>query len=166
MKKNNPVVLLLLILIMGTVSACGFGGKSDDDASALEYNGVTFSIKDENMDNVYAAFGEPEDTEGDRPGYYYTFDSGMVGVSSFIINEIYEDRRQEFPDMISIKDERIKTSKGIGVGSAEEEVKTAYGKAEAFDLDGMSILSYSFDGYQMVFVVDKTVVEIQYVRGS
>ncbi|MBO4911766.1 MAG: hypothetical protein J5504_03500 [Butyrivibrio sp.] len=170
MKKKNLVVILLLLMIMCTMNACNFGGKSagkDGDSlpdDAIEYNGVTVSINDENMDNVFAAFGEPESTEGDRPGYYYTFDSGLVGVSSYIINELSEEDMQEYPDLISIRDEKIKTSKGIGVGSTEEEVKAAYGKNEAISVDSMNILTYSFKDYTLVFVIDGTVTEIQYMR--
>ena len=170
MKKKNLVVLLLLTMIVGMLNACNFKGKAggkDADSSnddAIEYNGVTVSINDESMDNVFAAFGEPENTEADRPGYYYTFDSGLVGVSSNIINELSEEDRQEYPDLISIKDENIKTSKGISVGSTEEEVIAAYGKTEAISFDSMNILNYSFDNYTMAFVIDGTVTEIQYMR--
>ena len=148
------------------MSACKVAGFLDTNADASEYNKVTVSIKDKNMDNVFAAFGEPEITEGDRPGYYYTFDSGMVGVSSYIINEIDEERRQEYPAMISIKDEKIKTSKSIHIGSTEEEVRNAYGITEDNAIDGERFLMYSFDGYEIVFMIDEKVVEIQYMKSS
>lgn len=164
--KTRITGMLLIVLFTLSLMGCSFGkskqtANSSNDA-AFEYNGVTVSIRDENMDNVFAAFGEPESKEGDNPGFYYTFDSGKVGVSSYIINQIDDEKRQEFPDMISIKDENIKTSKGISVGSTEEEVKAAYGETTGVAIDSMNILTYSYDDYIISFIIDQTVSEIKY----
>lgn len=165
--KTKLIGMILISLLTVSIVGCGLGGSKGASAdssqdAAFEYNGVTVSIKDENMNNVFEAFGQPETKEGDKPGFYYTFDSGLVGVSSYIINEIDEENRQEFPDMISIKDENIKTSKGISVGSTEEEVKAAYGETQGVSIDSMNILTYSFDDYTISFVIDQTVSEIKY----
>ncbi|MBR4669908.1 MAG: DUF4309 domain-containing protein [Butyrivibrio sp.] len=165
--KDKIIKILSVTLLILSLVGCSFGGSKQSAASShddeIEYNGVIVSINDENMDNVFAAFGEPENTEGDRPGYYYTFDSGLVGVSSNIINEIDEESRQEYPDLISIRDENIKTSKGIHVGSSEDEVKAAYGDTDVISFNGMNVLNYTFDDFTLVFVIEGAVTEIQYM---
>lgn len=165
--KTKIIGMILIAILAVYLIGCGLGKPNRESEvqipeDAFEYNGVIVSVKDKNMDNVFAAFGEPEKKEGDSPGFFYVFDSGQVDVTSYIINQINEEEREEFPCAIFVRDENIKTAREIHVGSTVEEVKAAYGEKEIESDHGETVLSYSFEDFTIDFYLDGTVTQIRY----
>lgn len=63
--KTKIIGMILIAILTVSLIGCGLGKPNRESEvqipeDAFEYNGVIVSVKDKNMDNVFAAFGEPE----------------------------------------------------------------------------------------------------------
>ena len=127
--------------------------KSADayDAS-FEYNGKTVSVLDD-LETVKANLGTPAE---EQPSPFSDNSSDklyVVGSDPDTIDLATLDGKVQ---SISVYDYKIKTTKGIGIGSSEEEVLTAYGNSgEKTESDGETDILYELGKYSIDFYFDR-----------
>ncbi|RKM55599.1 hypothetical protein D6853_08570 [Butyrivibrio sp. X503] len=133
--------------------------SASDDAS-IEVNGKKVSILDDfqtAFDALGPADGDP--TSDASKSIFYSFASGAIEYTTVKIDG------EELPTTLDIRSGDFKTSKGIGIGSTEDEVVEAYG--EPTDVDNgegvvadngtplkLHVTTYDLDGYSISFKYD------------
>ncbi|MBO4456138.1 MAG: hypothetical protein J5802_00310 [Butyrivibrio sp.] len=135
------------------------GKKAKIEASAedaaFEYNGQTISILDDAQATL-GALGTPEREEpspfsdnGDV-SYIYGSDPNTVEYMPLKV-----DGDALVPDSVIIYDKNVKTSKSVGVGSTEDDIKNAYGEPDNVSKSGSTYeLAYDFGSFAVGFDFD------------
>lgn len=128
LKRLISIALAAVFCISTCLFVCSCNEKKDEEASAnpfyFTYNGIKIEL-DKKADGVLEALGEAksEDNLGDCGGIgvqiKYTY-------ADFSINTLKEENG-EMIHKIEFKNDLPKTSKGICIGSAESDVRSAYG---------------------------------------
>lgn len=126
--------------------------SADASDASFEYNGKTVSVLDD-LETVKANLGTPteeqpspfSDNSGDKL-YVFGSDPDTIDLATL------DGKVQS----ISVYDYKIKTTKGIGIGSSEEEVLTAYGNSgEKTEADGETDILYELGKYSIDFFFDR-----------
>ena len=126
------------------------------DAS-FEYNGQTVSI----LDDVQTTLGtlgtptqekpSPFSNNGEDVSYVYGSDPNTIEYMSLKV-----EGDELVPDSFIIYDKNVKTSKSVGIGSTEAEIKAAYGDPDNVSKDASSYeLAYDFGNFALGFDFDK-----------
>ena len=133
---------------------------------SVEYEGKLISIRND-VETTLNTLGTP-DREAPSPYsgsdlcYIYGTDTEYIKFSPYKTS-----KNKLIPGAISIYDDEVKTSRGIGIGSTEREVLLAYGEPtdEAAE-DGSYYISYDLDDIciRFIFNEDKTVEHIRIVN--
>jgi hypothetical protein len=129
---------------------------SDD---SFIYNGNKVSILDDG-DTIASSMGTPGSTAADRDLTYnfYTDKDGADSVSS----TIFSYNGSKLPIEIVISSPDIQTSKGIHVGSSQEEVEAVYGNNAEKD---EYIITYDFKKFSIRFqMMNGAVIHIYYIN--
>lgn len=167
--------MLIALALMMVLSLCACGGDPTTTEPAgttnsnvtpsttpkgytFTYNGTQFGV-DMAVDSVLTKLGEPKDT--------YTSQSCAFGgedtVYYYSSIQISTNNEQGYERIYSIylEDDLVSTEKGICIGNTADQVKAAYGEADAASSD--SCLIYSKDGMSLRFnLTDGKVSSILY----
>lgn len=139
--------------------------SADASDASFEYNGKTVSVLDD-LETVKANLGTPteeqpspfSDNSGDKL-YVFGSDPDTIDLATL------DGKVQS----ITVYDYKIKTTKGIGIGSSEEEVLTAYGNSgEKTEADGETDILYELGKYSIDFFFDRNskVITIIYTNND
>ena len=139
--------------------------SADASDASFEYNGKTVSVLDD-LETVKANLGTPteeqpspfSDNSGDKL-YVFGSDPDTIDLATL------DGKVQS----ITVYDYKIKTTKGIGIGSSEEEVLTAYGNSgEKTEADGETDILYELGKYSIDFFFDRNskVITIIYANND
>ena len=131
-------------------------GETKADESAADeisgdsflYNGKAVSCLDD-LDTILNNLGGGNRSDTETEGEY-CYDNGTDAMCVFT----REINGEEYPTEISILDKTVKTSKGIGIGSSEKELKDAYGDPNDVIPIESILYNYKFDGYSITFTID------------
>ena len=126
---------------------------SDD---SFAYNGKIISIKDD-LQNILDGLGAGNSSNTDQAGEL-CYDIGTDAINVFT----KDNDGNEVLTQITIHDKTVRTAKGVGVGSTEAEVKTAYGEPDSEIVEGAKLWNYDFDGYSILFAFNDNVAAISY----
>jgi hypothetical protein len=139
--------------------------SADASDASFEYNGKTVSVLDD-LETVKANLGTPTEESSspfsDNPSdklYVFGSDPDTIDLATL------DGKVQS----ISVYDYKIKTTKGIGIGSSEEEVLTAYGNSgEKTESDGETDILYELGKYSIDFYFhrDGKVISIIYTNND
>lgn len=125
--------------------------------SSFEYNGKVASINDD-IETILGVISTEENQTGDTSGNIYYIDTDRMVLFTEEIDGV------KTPAQLTVHDENLKTSKGISVGSTEEEVKAAYGEPASEAIEGNHILNYEFGDCGITFALEDKVVAITYFK--
>ena len=141
-----------------TASDADSSASNSEDAS-IEINGKKVSILDDlqtTMDALGTADGDPSSDAS--KALYYSFASGAIEYTTVKLDG------EELPLTLDIRSGDYKTSKGVGIGSTEDEVVAAYGEPTKVDngeelvaessngkTPFLYVTEYKLDGYTIVF---------------
>lgn len=139
--------------------------SADASDASFEYNGKTVSVLDD-LETVKANLGTPteeqpspfSDNSGDKL-YVFGSDPDTIDLATL------DGKVQS----ITVYDYKIKTTKGIGIGSSEEEVLTAYGNSgEKTEADSETDILYELGKYSIDFFFDRNskVITIIYANND
>ena len=130
---------------------------------SIEYDGKIISIHND-VQTTLNTLGTP-DREAPSPYtgsdlcYIYGTDSAYIKFSPF-----RTDKNEFIPGAISIYDDEVKTSRGIGIGSTEKEVLLAYGEPTTEAAEDLSYyLSYNLDDICIRFIFDED-KKVEHIR--
>lgn len=170
--KRYMLIALALMMVL-SLCACGDDPATTEPAGSTNssvtpsttpkgytftYNGTQFGV-DMAVDSVLTKLGEPKDK--------YTSQSCAFGgedtVYYYSSIQISTNNEQGYERIYSIylEDDLVSTEKGICIGNTADQVKAAYGEADAASSD--SCLIYSKDGMSLRFnLTDGKVSSILY----
>lgn len=158
--KKYMLIALALVLVLA-LCACGGDTNTTEPSGTTNttvtpsttpkgytftYNGTKFGV-DMAVDGVVSKLGEPKDK--------YTSKSCAFGgedtVYYYSSIQISTNNEQGYERIYSIylEDDLVSTEKGIYIGSTADQVKAAYGEADAASSD--ACLIYSKDGMSLRF---------------
>ncbi len=139
--------------------------SADASDASFEYNGKTVSVLDD-LETVKANLGTPTEEQpspfsdnSDDKLYVFGSDPDTIDLATL------DGKVQS----ISVYDYKIKTTKGIGIGSSEEEVLTAYGNSgEKTEADGETDILYELGKYSIDFYFHRNgkVISIIYTNND
>ena len=143
-----------------TASSVSSEDSSASDDASIEVNGKKVSILDDYQTAVAALGPADGDPSSDAShAIFYSFASGAIEYTTVKLDG------EELPITLDIRKGDIKTSKGIGIGSTEDEVVAAYG--EPTDVNNgegvvntkgeplkLHVTTYDLDGYSINFKYD------------
>lgn len=172
MKKITiPAIVLASVILFGCTpiptdyETASTEATSDSSISLaddqFEFNGKTVSVLDD-VPYIFEVLGTPYKKEAfpephqDRVDYYYGSDDKYVALNTGNIDG------KDCPFYIIICDNNIKTSKGIGLGSTEDEVRAAYGEPTDSWEEGNHSISYDFERFELVFSFLDEVCSFEY----
>ena len=126
--------------------------SADASDASFEYNGKTVSVLDD-LETVKANLGTPTE---EQPSPFSDNSSDKLYVFGSDPDTIDLATLDGKVQSISVYDYKIKTTKGIGIGSSEEEVLTAYGNSgEKTEADGETDILYELGKYSIDFYFDR-----------
>ncbi|WP_026513205.1 hypothetical protein [Butyrivibrio sp. LB2008] len=126
--------------------------SADASDASFEYNGKTVSVLDD-LETVKANLGTPTE---EQPSPFSDNSSDKLYVFGSDPDTIDLATLDGKVQSISVYDYKIKTTKGIGIGSSEEEVLTAYGNSgEKTESDGETDILYELGKYSIDFYFDR-----------
>ena len=126
--------------------------SADASDASFEYNGKTVSVLDD-LETVKANLGTPTE---EQPSPFSDNSSDKLYVFGSDPDTIDLATLDGKVQSISVYDYKIKTTKGIGIGSTEEEVLTAYGNSgEKTEADGETDILYELGKYSIDFYFDR-----------
>lgn len=126
--------------------------SADASDASFEYNGKTVSVLDD-LETVKANLGTPTE---EQPSPFSDKSSDKLYVFGSDPDTIDLATLDGKVQSISVYDYKIKTTKGIGIGSSEEEVLTAYGNSgEKTEADGETDILYELGKYSIDFYFDR-----------
>lgn len=139
--------------------------SADASDASFEYNGKTVSVLDD-LETVKANLGTPTEESSspfsdnsDDKLYVFGSDPDTIDLATL------DGKVQS----ITVYDYKIKTTKGIGIGSSEEEVLTAYGNSgEKTEADGETDILYELGKYSIDFYFHRNgkVISIIYTNND
>lgn len=139
--------------------------SADASDASFEYNGKTVSVLDD-LETVKANLGTPTEEQSspfsdnsDDKLYVFGSDPDTIDLTTL------DGKVQS----ITVYDYKIKTTKGIGIGSSEEEVLTAYGNSgEKTEADGETDILYELGKYSIDFFFHRNgkVISIIYTNND
>ncbi len=139
--------------------------SADASDASFEYNGKTVSVLDD-LETVKSNLGTPTE-ESSSPFSDNSSDKLYVfGSDPDTIDLATLDGKVQ---SITVYDYKIKTTKGIGIGSSEEEVLTAYGNSgEKTESDGETDILYELGKYSIDFYFHRNgkVISIIYTNND
>ena len=159
MKKLLCLMMALLLLL--SLSACGGEEPLEKEAYSLLYKGQTIKI-DSAMSNYLNALGAsaqyqemPTCGKGDLDKLY---DYGSIRLRTYQINGV------DYISVIELMDDLVQTTEGLSIGDAQQKVSEIYGVA---DRTTASAWIYETKGMDLEFHfhADNTVKSIVY-RGE
>lgn len=164
--KKVWTVALLILLLISVLSACADNPSPDSDEPSDPKGNESFSVV---CNGISVTLGESASSVVNRLGTpladpLEVFDCGAGNsrmyyrYASLELYTVKSSDGTETIDQIELKDDLCQTAKGVGIGSEESEVRTAYG-APNQEKNGM--LTYISGNQRLIFTVtDGTVTEI------
>ena len=167
-KKTRLVILMVMFVVM--LSACGAKAGLTEDDLIFQTNGGTFALNSD-ASKLVAALGEDYTFSEAVSCAYEGMDKRYIydGIMVFTYPLDNIDRIDE----IYISSDAYSTSKGITVGSTLSDIQKAYGE-DAMDVDGDGLLVLTTEGPSvdtdkpcLYFVMDgETVLEFSFYSAS